>query len=334
MSKPIALVTGDLHFTLGTMELASSVLFQMEEKSVELNVPIILNGDTLDTKAIVRGEVMNLLVKIVSNSKCKYIVNTGNHDLLSEKSNESSLTFLKPYAVVVDTPKFFNDLNLWIIPYQSTNESMVGVLSSIPKKSMILVHQGVNTAFMGHYVQDSSSLPKEYFSDFRIIASHYHRRQDIKCGRPRKGGIGLFSYLGNPYSLTFGEAEDGPKGFNILMSDGSLEFVPTNLRKHVILTETIGKYQDLPKVNKDDLLWLKVTGPKSELDKLDKAAIGKWIIGHSNYKLDLIPTEEFQNEQPLSFLASDVILDTLIDRTSETPEYKDYLKSTWRDLLK
>lgn len=337
MSKPLAVITGDVHFTVSTLQLASSAVLLCIDKAFELNVPVILNGDTLDSKAIIRGEVANRLIdllKYAESKSVKVIINTGNHDLLSEKAKESSLNFLEPYARIITSLTYQYDLNCVFIPYYNDSEEFKKALSKIPKDSMLIIHQGVQTAFLGHYVQDKTSLPKEAFSDFRVIASHYHRAQDIKCGRPRKGAVGLFSYCGTPYTTSFAEAEDGPKGFQVLMDNGLLEFVPTNLRKHMIVERTPETILDAVEgYSPGDLVWLKVKGPYSELEKLDKRKIGESLFGHSNFKFDKIYTDSTKEKAASKKLTGDEIMDKLIDETPEAANVKTSLKKLWREVI-
>lgn len=337
MSKPIAVATGDVHFTLQTLELATHAVYQALALALALKVPLILNGDTLDGKAILRGECTNRLIEILSHPKardCRVIINTGNHDLVNEKGKAHVLHFLKPYAEVIDVPTFDDDLDSWIIPYFNSTAELQEVLNQIPKGSRLFMHQGVLGADMGAYIKDSSSLPLEAFADFRVICSHYHRRQDLKPGRPRKGAVGFFSYMGAPYSVTAAEAQDGPKGINIVYDDGSLELVPTNLRKHVLAERTAETASDpIEGLNPCDLLHLKVTGVHSDLEKLNKRALGEKHLGHSNFKLTKIVTEsEVLEEQDSARPVLD-LLDHCVDLTAEPLEQKTALKALARELL-
>lgn len=338
MTKPVAVIIGDVHFTVATLELATSSVKRAMWEAIRLNVPLIINGDTLDSKAIVRGECANRLIELLEDYNVKVIINVGNHDLISEKGSEHVLHFLKPYCDVVQSPVFLESVQSYIIPYQTSAEALQCLLKGLPGGSRLIVHQGVQTAFLGHYTQDKTSLPPEAFADFRVIASHYHRRQDIRCGELGDGGVGLFSYIGNPYSLTFGEADDGPKGFSILNDDGSLKFVPTNLRSHKKLPLFViaggGLSFDktlLPASN--DLLWVKATGSRSDLDKLDKVQVGDLLIGHSNYKLEKIPVEDFSKVVHTPSVSDSDLFDSIIDSLAEEPSYKEKLKKAWKDLL-
>lgn len=326
--KPRAVLISDIHFTPSTLELATKALIQAQDKATELQVPLLICGDTLDGKAVIRGECANRLIDLLGARQDPHtILLVGNHDLINEKSKEHSLNFLKPYCGVIEEPVEY--LGMHFIPYQSDSEMLKVHLDTIPTGSTIIAHQGLQTAFMGHYVQDKTSISPEAFKRFRTISGHYHRHQEIKCGE-----TGLFTYIGTPYTTTFAEAHDGPKGFQILFEDGHLELVPTNLRKHIIIEKTIEDlYSGLPDLTPEDIIWLKIAGRRSELEKLKKSEIGLLLLGHSSFKLDLIYTDIPELEVEIEQLTDDVILDILIDSLDESEGQKTYLKNLWRGLI-
>lgn len=344
MAKPAAVLISDIHFSVPTLELASLALVKAQLKAVTLEVPLIICGDTMDGKAILRAECVNNLMRMLSVSDApKTYLLVGNHDLCNEKGDDHALNFAFGLCEIVDKPKYVHlgDMGVLLIPYQSNPETIKTILKQNLEDAeytrTVIMHQGLQTAQMGHYIQDKTSLSPAVFSDHRIISGHYHRRQDIKCGRPKKGGIGLFSYIGNPYTLNFGEANDPEKGFQILMDNGLLEFVPTNLRKHVVWE--LG-YKDRSKikftaVNSEDLVWMKLYGTKSELMTVDKNELGKLLLGHSNFKLELIPVPEKQlkvvnqdsKQTPIQ------LFDTLIDSLQDTTEQKAYMKDLYKEIL-
>lgn len=340
MSEPIAVIISDIHFTVPTLELASQSLLKAQFKAKMLDVPLIIAGDTLDSKAIMRAECVNELLRRLSveDATPTYIL-CGNHDLANEKGTEHSLNFLYDWnksVKVIDRPTVVHlgSLETMLIPYYSDVEKLKLLLQDEENPRLLIMHQGVQGAQMGHYIVDKTSLSQEVFENYRVISGHYHKAQDIKCGRPRKGAIGLFSYVGNPYTLSFGEANDPPKGYCILHDDGVLERVPLNLRKHVIIETDVDSLPSLSsEVLKEDIVWLKVSGPKSKLSKVNKAAIGQRLFGHSNFKLDLIPDQD--NSSNVAPPSSDpaVLLDSMVDSVQDTLEHKIYLKGLWREIL-
>lgn len=344
-NRPIAVLISDIHFTLSTLEEASSSLLKAQFKAVLLKVPLVICGDTLDSKAVIRAEIANRLIELMSKHDCpETIMLVGNHDKINEKGQGHSLNFLKPYCVVIDSIRIgkLGNTDVVMIPYQSDSNVIKDFLKDedCPKESIIIMHQGLQGSDSGEYIQDHSALTHEDIQDFRVISGHYHRRQDIKTGRPRKGALGMFSYIGNPYTLSFGEAEHPEKGFQILMDDGTLEFVPTNLRKHVVI-ETVyretGWGFPAKTVNQNDILLVKAKGPKSKLNLLNKAEIKKALNFNGDFRLDLIPTD---NEVDLNAvhtkndMSQAELLDSMIDSLTTTDDNtKIRLKQLWKAFI-
>jgi len=345
MNKARAILISDIHFSVSTLELASSALRQALDKAKELHIPLVIAGDTLDSKAIIRGECANRLIEILSAKRnVRVLILVGNHDLLNEKGKEHTLNFLRPYCEIVDSPVFDDHICAWLFPYFSDTKELLKVLKITPNKHPIIMHQGVQGADMGSYVIDKTSLPKEVFKNFRVISGHYHKAQDINCavGKRKMGDLrGTFSYIGSPYTISFAEANDGPKGFRVLYEDGNLELIQIDLRRHIIYELSFDKLEAIVcgasgfSINhiKEDLIWIKVTGPQSELDKINKKDLGIRLFGHSNYKLDKIPTDSTRIVDTNVNLTDQQILDNIIDSRAESEEYKKYLKGLWREII-
>lgn len=328
---PLVVITADVHYGLPSLKLADSALRQALSHARALRVPLVVAGDLHDTKAIFRGECANALIAAFEEfADVRKIVIVGNHCLINHHSTEHSLNFLRPYCEIVDMPVFDELTNLWLVPYQTDIECFLReVLHGIPAGSTLVMHQGVKGAFLGEYVTDKTSVSPEVFDTYRVVSGHYHRIQDLKCG-----DSGLWSFVGSPYSVTFAEANDGPKGFRILNEDGTLDFVPTNLRKHVIVERTPSTVLDpIPDLQAADLLWIKVTGPATELATLDKKAIGLHHLGHANFKLDKLPIQSDTKVKEIHKLTHEEQLDALIDSSSESKAQKTALKKLWREVL-
>ena len=310
---------------------------QAVSKANSLRVPLIVAGDLHDTKAQHRAECQEAMLSTFSQCWESPIVLVGNHCRRNEKSPEHSLHFLGSVARIVDRPVTTRQYGFTaqLIPYQHSAEDFKKALD--PGVPLVICHQGIIGADMGHYVQDKSAITKEDVAGYRVISGHYHRRQDIKCGRPRKGAVGLFSYIGNPYTLTFAEAKDPAKGYQILMDDGTLEFVPTNLRKHIVWEIA---YPDLrhyvksmpPYVCPEDLVWIKITGSPSELAALSKETLGQQLLGHSNYRLEKISVQAAEEIKRTPNSGPAELMDALIDKTEGGETERAALKKLWRGL--
>ena len=332
MSKPKFVAISDIHFNVNNLELATYALNAAINKAEYLKVTLVIAGDLLDTKAIIRGEVANRLIKILEyHSLLPIFILPGNHDLINEKGDENSLNFLNNVAsvLVVSKPELYH--SIYFIPYQNTNEKFKAALCKTPKNCIVVCHQGVQGAFMGDYVQDKSSVSIEELGSTPIISGHYHRHQTI----------GPLTYIGSPFTHTFGEANDGPKGFLIVNEDGTFTREILDLRKHVKINASIYDKEviyhepaSVKSLKPTDLVWVKILGTKSRLDSINKEAVGKSLLGHSNFKLDLVPLESnIVKSEELIKLEPNEILDNLIDATKESKEQKDKLKELYRSLL-
>lgn len=334
--KPIAVLISDVHFSLSTLELADKAFRTAIDKAAELGVPLIDCGDLTNDKAIIRAEVANRLLKTMDyafNKQVFVYLLVGNHSLVNEKGKEHALNFLECFNVnIIDSPTsravdvggIYRDFHF--IPYQSSNEEFVKTLKTMHPGDLVIAHQGFKGAHMGDYIQDNSSVDPKDCEGYRIFSGHYHKHQTL----------GNITYVGNPYTLSFGEANDGPKGFLVLFDDGSFEREILDLRRHVILEGTVHQdrvfLEDQPGINMSDIVWFKLRGLKAELAKLDKKGLSNYVIGHTNFRLDLLPTDT-----PSSTKASDLekltdpqIFDKLLDTSS--PEQSEDLKKLWREV--
>lgn len=339
MSKQIAVLISDIHFSLTTLPLASAALKAALSKAEELQIPLIIAGDLNDTKAIIRAEVANAIISILEPAKVKVYVLAGNHDLVNEKGSEHGLNYLRPYAEIIDTPQYLTS-KIFLVPYlNDTKRFQTQILMDMFDSGLIMImHQGFMGAQMGDYIQDKTSLDPSFVRDFIVISGHYHRHQTlwskIASFLRLPFGKGTITYIGSPYTITFGEANDGPKGFLILNEDGSFIREILNLRKHIIKECTLTTlYEPIDDYNPGDLVWIKVSGTRSELEVIEKKDLGFKLFGHANFKLDLYPIEEDRQILEIKHMSDAELLDQIIDNGPESVHEKLALKDLWRRVL-
>lgn len=337
MRKEKAVLITDVHYGLPTLVVAQIATEYALALSAAKQLPLLICGDLLDQKSIIRAECANSLINLLKNHSQDIYILVGNHDLLNERSKEHSLNFLRPYATVIDAPTYKKELGLWFIPYNHDATIVKETINTIPAGSTIIMHQGLVNADMGHYIQDKSAITLEDIKNHRVISGHYHRRQDIFSTEKTNGLIGSFSYIGNPFTLTSAEASDPPKGLQILLEDGSLDFVPLNLRKHVKIKIHIDDINFIgDKVGKDDIITITLIGPRNRIALFTKKEIGESILGHNNYKLEIVPDRQLPINSDIVKESKDkaeVLLDKLIDESSESAENKSLLKKEWKELM-
>lgn len=332
-NKSVAVLISDVHYNLSTLETADKAVRLAISKANDLCVPLIVCGDLHDTKANIRGECIKAMLDTFSTCNYTPIIIRGNHDSINEKSTEHSLEFLSHIARIASVAKRPSEwlLSGWtLIPYFHDNNELRQYLSTLAPNSKIIMHQGVLGSASGEYFHDRSALSKEDLAGHRVISGHYHERQTISIPVG-----GMLDYLGNPYTLNFGETSHPPKGMHILYENGDLEFVDLGLRRHRIVE--LDGIDDQPniKVNDNDIIMVKLKDTAANLKLITKTSIAEKLNIKNDYRLDLITTDQkVVKTENHAKLDNKDLLDSMIESLSSTDsETKGRVKDLWKLLI-
>ena len=325
MREPVAVLISDVHYNIHTLELADKAMRQAVDKANDLYIPLIVAGDLHDTKANLRGECVNAMIETLKKRKGTLIILRGNHCSLNEKSKEHSLNFLAgttPALIVADKTDIAgfipSGIHLYFIAYEHDPDVLRKHLKTIPKGSIVIMHQGIQGRNMGDYIVDKSAITMKDIEGLIVHSGHYHTRDEI--------------YIGNPYTLSWGEANDPEKGFKILYSDGRAEFVPTNLRKHVVIEMTENGKGIPYNYNSGDLVWVKVKARRETTAVLTKERLSN-MLNLDAFKLTYEYTDQdIRQIKSGGNTSQPELLDSIIDNIEGTEDYKQRLKKKWRDL--
>lgn len=328
--RAIAVLISDIHFNLKTIDVASAALQQAYDYANDSDLPLVIAGDLHDTKANIRGECINAINKIFEPYMVKTYILVGNHDLINEKASENALGFIKNATLVPSTNSDHETFSM--VPYYSNADAFVKAVKEDCHGRIIICHQGITGTNSGEYFQDKSAVnAKDLPKDIRIISGHYHTRQTIELPNG-----GTWDYIGNPYTLNYGEAKDPEKGFQVLYSDGSLEFVPTNLRKHITVELTPNKHNMIAEnltYGPEDLLRVKLNGSRENLTYWTKTKVAEALKITIPFKLELIP-DKVETAAPTKSLSQAEVLDQLIESaTGIEKETKKRLKNLWKSYV-
>lgn len=336
---PVAVLISDIHYNINTLEVADSALNRAVGIANELDVPLIIAGDLHDTKANIRGECADAILRTIQKAKRMPYILRGNHDSLNEKSSKHSLSFLREFSFLIEEPKIYSGVGrvfytIVFIPYCHDTTQIQDFLSKLSDSRTIVMHQGITGANTGHYIQDKSAIPKEWLREHRVISGHYHTRQTVELGKVKENSIGLFDYIGNPYTLTFGEVNDPDKGIQILYDDNSLEFMDLGLRKHQIIDINACDEAIAVNIPEDSILWVKVRGTAQELSKFNKQSVKTLFSIKQPFKLDLIKTEStFSLPSKAENITAPNLFDSIIDTNISDAETKTRLTAYWKQFL-
>ncbi len=316
----IAVLISDVHYSLSTLEVADKATRMAVEAANDLGVPLIVAGDLHDTKANLRGECVKAMIDTFKLCKITPFVLIGNHDKINEKSEENALSFLTPYVNLIAKP-VRNLIPYWtFIPYQHDVAAMRAYLQHLQKGANIIMHQGVQGSIAGTYFIDPTAITREDIAGFNVISGHYHSRNDL--------------YVGNPYTLSFGEANDPEKGFKILYDDNSLDFVPTNLRKHLVFEMDSSLTCDTSAYVPGDIVWIKVLGTNEELATITKEKIIQ-ATGIASFKLDMLPSQAtvLPTAGSIKDLTQPETIDSIITKLRLSAGSTYRLKNLWKKLV-
>jgi hypothetical protein len=255
----------DIHFSLQNLAPALEVLEQALMEAKVRDLPLYIGGDLNDTKAILRGEVVQALINLFNKYRdVRVIVLVGNHDLLNHNGSRHSLEFLKllPNVTVVDQPQVVGDWHL--IPYVHDKQTFLKELDSAKQfgSKRLLIHQGVLGALMSEYAVDESSVGIESFAEFdTVLSGHYHLHQRVGSN---------FIYFGSPFTTRFDESSH-PKYIHhvSLVPKFSIESIKTCARRHYQF-EFDGEIHWPDRVESNSLVKLVVKGSREFCSSVTK----------------------------------------------------------------
>ena len=187
------LFVGDPHLKITRFDLAKQFLAWVDSIIVTHKPDLVVNlGDTFDTHAVVRSEVMTEFLNHVMKTKetCPYVYLLGNHDMY--KPNDNKYHALKHLKGKIEEFTIVDELvnlhGMTFIPYVHKPEDF-------PKQTLpiCVAHQTFKGADFGDITTkdgvDASSINAEL-----IISGHIHKRQRLATGGPE------VVYCGSPFS--------------------------------------------------------------------------------------------------------------------------------------
>jgi len=256
---------GDPHLKINRFDLATKFLGWLNNLIVEQKPDLVINlGDTFDTHAVLRSEVMVEFMNHVYstiNLGIPYVYLLGNHD--QYRPGDAKYHAMKPYKdkipnlYVVDTPQEL--FGMTFVPYQSIG-------ANFPRKTLpiVIAHQTFLGADYGPIrategVDATSILGAEI-----IMSGHIHTRSIL----------GNVVYVGTPFSQSAADV-DQVKGITMFDTCTYAQTffstpLPTWRRLHVVVSKCtpIEVVHELVKQDisgSKDHWVIELEGPKAEI---------------------------------------------------------------------
>lgn len=322
MKKDLALLLSDTHLMERTSLLNISIWEQAIEECQRRDIVNIYHlGDVFESRS---SQTQILLVtfhrilEMLSLANIKLTIIPGNHDKTDYKIEDSFLTIFKyhPNILLIEDWGIINCLrehlseedkllSISFIPFFDEKSGLyseyVSKCSSqldSSVKNILLTHIGIDDAVMNNGTTIENHINKDIFSSWdKVYVGHFHDYQELQDGK--------IIYIGSAYQGNFGE--DNKKGFQILKSDGSLEFVKSKFPEYKKIVV------DIEKTTKEDMLKLKseyggsednirfiFRGSEEKLVKIEKSEFSTLGIDIKMEK-EVIKVVDYSKEQVTTF---------------------------------
>ncbi|RHM93005.1 phosphoesterase [Phocaeicola vulgatus] len=242
MSKkfPCALLINDIHASKDNIAEFRKNWDEALELCKQNKVQyLIVGGDmwlsrsaqTLDVLMAVRWAIL----KATKQFGLYLIIAEGNHCKVNLENIEGYSHVFSDYENVEVINDFTevtlaDEVSLWVMSYFPENGSFIDKLDVIKsccraKKNVLYIHQGIRG---GLAAPSDDELPAHIFNEFdSVLVGHYHNRKQIH-------GTNI-EYIGSSRQHNFGEDEE--KGYTILYSDGSTQFIKNEVNQRYKVIE-------------------------------------------------------------------------------------------------
>jgi len=266
------LFIGDPHLKINRFDLARQFLAWLNSVILIEKPDIVVNlGDTFDTHAVLRSEVLNEFmahVDLVLNNNMEYVYLVGNHDMY--KPNDSKYHAMKSFKdrhpklhIVDETQELFN---ITFVPYK--HDPSLFPKSTLP---ICVAHQTFWGADYGSILCKDGVEPQSISGCEIIISGHIHKRQSLISNGPKSIHV---LYVGTPFSQGAADV-DQIKGITIFDTDTYKQTfiqcpLPSYKKMALYLSESFGSddcYNEIEqriKGSKDHWI-LEIDGPKPEI---------------------------------------------------------------------
>lgn len=332
------LFIGDPHLKINRFDLAKQFLTWINEVIKVHKPDLVVNlGDTFDTHAVVRSEVLTEFLNHVveTNKTCPYIYLLGNHDMYKPNDNKyHALKHLKGKIkefTIID--ELINLHGMTFVPYVHNPEDF-------PKQtlSLCVAHQTFKGADFGDITTKDGVDACSVNGAEVIISGHIHKRQ--RMDNSAAGGPEVI-YCGSPFSQSSSDINQ-IKGVSIFDTDTyEEEFIvcplPTWRGLKFEITQSFSTdemHEELMETLNDKDHWvIEITGPKAEIIGYIGSKKGKSLTIGRDLKIKTIFTDKEKKQVRIEALSLSHIVNEYIDKVYSGSIDKDKLKTIAKDIV-
>lgn len=327
MSK--VLFIGDPHLKITRFDLAKQFLSWINSVIEKEKPDLVVNlGDTFDTHAVVRSEVMTEFMLHVEQVKktCPYVYLLGNHD--QYKPNDATYHALshlkgkiKDFYIIDETVDLFD---MTFVPYIHNKDLF-------PKKSLpiCVAHQTFRGADFGDITTKDGVDADSIEQCELVISGHIHKKQRLDGQRVQ------VLYVGSPFSQSASDINQ-TKGVSIIDTKTLKEkFISSPLPVWKGLKYEVNASMSTDDIHEDLMLnlndidhWvIELTGPKAEILGYLSSKKGKSITTGRDVKIKTVFTDKEKRQIRIEATSLNSIVSQYIDKVYGGSIDKDLLKT-------
>lgn len=311
---PYALLMNDVHVSKDNIPEFQKNWSEALEICVERKISeLVIGGDLWQSRAAQTLSTLMAVRNVLITSESKGIIVTiaeGNHCKVDQESTDGYGHVFSEYPSVDVIHDWgcigTDDMDLFVMSYFPENGSFTDRLEELQtskefvesdRYKVLYIHEGINGALA---TPAEKELPTSIFKAFdKVLVGHYHDR----CCIPNTN----IEYIGSSRQHNFGE--DELKGYTILYSDGSTEFIQNKVNKRYRTLEINASeinektLQDIEAIKQDPLYMVKtkISCVGAEAERIDKDAllaigVSKIDIISANTTLTPVASSAFENK--------------------------------------
>lgn len=323
---PCALLINDIHISKDNISEFLLNWDEMLDVCDKYGVQdVVIGGDLWQSRSAqtlpILMAVRQAILKATTEKGLTLTIAEGNHDKTDSEDLLGYSHIFSGYDNVevvaeCDVIDFSDEMALYVMSYFPENGSFSHRLELIAeeldkkKKNILYCHQGIRG---GLATPSDDELPASIFSPFDItLVGHYHNRKKIH-------GTSI-EYIGSSRQHNFGEDEE--KGYTILYTDGSYEFVKNqvNIRYKVIdidIADMTDEFlKDLQRIKDEGRYKVKV---RVSCKSKEAATINKQKLTESGAnKIELV------TEQTVAKVSESHSISKKFDKGGIKQEYSDF----------
>lgn len=326
------LFIGDPHLKISRFELAKQFLAWLNKLILEQQPDWIINlGDTFDTHAVLRSEIMTEFMAHVdfclNNTTADYDYLLGNHDMY--KPNDARYHALKHLKNRVSRFNIIDEITvkeeITLVPYLHDNKQF-------PKQttSICIAHQEFKGADYGDITTKNGVDASSIDGASIIISGHIHKRQQLNAGSTE------VLYVGSPFPQSASDINQ-IKGITIFDTETfEQQFFPCPLPSWRGIKFTIDEQYSIDNMmtdlesnfqdeNKDHWV-IEITGPKAEIMGCLGSQKCKNLLAGKDIKIKTIFTDKEKRKLRIEASSMSSIVNEYIDKVYKGSLDKNILK--------